>query len=69
MKKNLKIAFLMTVFTTILLGIGGSFLGEWVSRSFNWGTVGHLISSVLGAMFILLIYRLIRRDRHVPHAR
>ena len=57
------------IFTTILLGIGGSFLGEWVSRTFHWGIALHLIASVLGAMFILLIYRLARKDRHAPHWR
>jgi uncharacterized membrane protein YeaQ/YmgE (transglycosylase-associated protein family) len=45
---------------TILLGIAGAFIGTWIGRVF-WGgnyTAGWIMS-VIGAMILLLIYRLI----------
>ena len=45
---------------TILLGIAGAFVGTWVGRVF-WGPnyVAGWILSIIGAMILLLIYRLI----------
>ncbi|HEY5036310.1 MAG TPA: GlsB/YeaQ/YmgE family stress response membrane protein [Chthoniobacterales bacterium] len=45
---------------TILLGIAGAFVGTWIGRNF-WGPnyVAGWILSIIGAMILLLIYRLI----------
>jgi uncharacterized membrane protein YeaQ/YmgE (transglycosylase-associated protein family) len=49
---------------TILLGIAGAFVGTWIGRVF-WGDnyVAGWIMSVVGAMLLLLVYRLIRGRR------
>ena len=52
---------------TILLGIAGSFVGGFVARALMGGensTVG-FIGSVLGAILLLFIYRLIAGRRTV----
>ena len=49
---------------TILLGIAGAFVGTWLGKMF-WGenyTAGWIMS-VVGAMVLLLIYRLIAGKR------
>ena len=49
---------------TILLGIAGAFVGTWLGRMF-WGenyTAGWIMS-VVGAMVLLLIYRMIAGKR------
>jgi uncharacterized membrane protein YeaQ/YmgE (transglycosylase-associated protein family) len=45
---------------TILLGIAGVFVGTWIGRLF-WGSnyVAGWILSIIGAMILLLIYRMI----------
>ena len=45
---------------TILLGIAGAFVGTWIGRIF-WGSnyVAGFILSIIGAMILLLIYRMI----------
>jgi uncharacterized membrane protein YeaQ/YmgE (transglycosylase-associated protein family) len=51
---------------TILLGIAGSFIAGYVGRAAGWYRVEQapgIIASVLGAMALLLIYRLIVRRR------
>jgi len=53
---------------TILLGIAGAFLAGYVGRAAGWygynEPVGFL-ASVLGAMALLIVYRLLfRRHRH-----
>ncbi|HET9984184.1 MAG TPA: GlsB/YeaQ/YmgE family stress response membrane protein [Longimicrobiales bacterium] len=59
------------IIVTILLGIAGSFLGGFVARALSGGqrtdmTAG-LIGSILGAIVLLAIYRLIvKRRRHEP---
>ena len=48
---------------TILLGIGGSLLATWLGVKLNFYNAGEpagFIGSVVGAMLILGIYRLIR---------
>ncbi len=49
---------------TILLGIAGAFVGTWVGKVF-WGPnyVAGWILSIIGAMILLLIYRLIAGKR------
>ena len=49
---------------TILLGIAGAFVGTWIGRVV-WGEnyVAGWIMSIVGAMLLLLIYRLIRGRR------
>jgi uncharacterized membrane protein YeaQ/YmgE (transglycosylase-associated protein family) len=47
---------------TILLGIAGSFLASYLGRMMGWyqeGQPAGFIFSVVGAMILLLIYRLI----------
>ena len=49
---------------TILLGIAGAFVGTWLGKMF-WGenyTAGWIMS-VVGAMVLLLIYRMIAGKR------
>lgn len=49
---------------TILLGIAGAFVGTWLGRVF-WGanyTAGWIMS-IIGAMILLLIYRLLAGKR------
>ena len=51
---------------TILLGIGGSFLAAWVGREMGWyqeGEPAGFLASVLGAIVILLLYRLVAGRR------
>jgi uncharacterized membrane protein YeaQ/YmgE (transglycosylase-associated protein family) len=49
---------------TILLGVAGAFVGTWIGRVF-WGEnyVAGWIMSIIGAMLLLFIYRLIRGRR------
>jgi uncharacterized membrane protein YeaQ/YmgE (transglycosylase-associated protein family) len=49
---------------TILLGIAGAFVGTWLGRLF-WGEnyVAGWIVSVVGAVILLLIYRMIAGKR------
>lgn len=52
---------------TILLGIGGSMLAGYFGRHMGWYQDGHaagFLASVLGAIFILVGYRLIARRGH-----
>jgi len=49
---------------TILLGIAGSFVGTYLGRAlglYGDGSAAGIFVSVLGAMLLLLIYRLFRR--------
>jgi uncharacterized membrane protein YeaQ/YmgE (transglycosylase-associated protein family) len=49
-------------FVTILLGIAGSWIGGFVMGLLGLGgMVPGLIGAVLGAMLILLVYRLIKK--------
>lgn len=51
------------IIVTILLGIGGSLLFTWLGRLIGWyqeGQSAGFIASILGAIVILLIYRLIK---------
>lgn len=47
---------------TILLGIGGSFVGTYIAGMLGMaGPVGW-IGSILGAMLLLLIYRIVKKS-------
>ena len=51
-------------FVTILLGIGGSFAATYIGQHFGWyreGQPAGFIGAILGAILILVLYRLIRR--------
>ena len=51
------------IIITILLGIGGSLLFTWLGRMIGWyeeGQSAGFIASVLGAIVLLLIYRLFK---------
>jgi uncharacterized membrane protein YeaQ/YmgE (transglycosylase-associated protein family) len=47
---------------TILLGIAGSFVGTWIGRMFMGPNyVAHWIMSIVGAIILLLLYRMLFR--------
>ncbi|MBS1518799.1 MAG: GlsB/YeaQ/YmgE family stress response membrane protein [Bacteroidetes bacterium] len=51
------------IFVTMLIGIGGSLLFTYLGRMIGWyseGESGGFIAAFLGAIVLLLIYRLIR---------
>lgn len=51
---------------TILLGLAGSFVAGYLGRVFGWyepGQAAGFIASVIGAMLLLLLYRLIAGRR------
>jgi len=56
------------IFVTALLGIGGAMLAAFIGRSLGFyraGDVGPgVIASIVGAMLLLGIYRLITGRRH-----
>ena len=48
---------------TILLGIAGAFIAGFLGRAIGWyepGEPAGFIASVIGAMLLLLVYRLIK---------
>jgi uncharacterized membrane protein YeaQ/YmgE (transglycosylase-associated protein family) len=59
------------IIVTMLLGVAGAFIAGFLGRALGWydsvrGGPG-IIASILGAMLLLFIYRLVigRRGRHV----
>lgn len=51
---------------TMLLGIAGAFVAGYLGRALHWyqpGQPAGFIASVIGAMILLLIYRLIIRKK------
>ena len=51
---------------TILIGIAGAFVAGYLGRAVGWyqpGQPAGFIASVIGAMLLLLIYRMITRKR------
>ena len=49
---------------TTLLGVAGAFLATWLGQAVGWydqGDAAGFIGAVVGAIILLLIYRLIRR--------
>jgi len=58
------------ILTTILLGIGGALLAGFLGRSmgmYGEGEGAGIIASLIGAILLLAIYRMVRR-RSVPAA-
>jgi uncharacterized membrane protein YeaQ/YmgE (transglycosylase-associated protein family) len=56
------------IFITMLLGVAGAFIAGAMGHSLGWYALGEgpgLIASVLGAMVLLGIYRLVARPRLV----
>lgn len=57
------------IIVTILLGIGGSLLAGYIGRAVGWyqGSVEGpgIIASILGAMLLLLLYRLVMGRRRI----
>jgi uncharacterized membrane protein YeaQ/YmgE (transglycosylase-associated protein family) len=54
------------IIITILLGIAGSFIAGALGHSLGWYEVGEgpgIIASIIGAMILLGIYRLVVRPR------
>jgi uncharacterized membrane protein YeaQ/YmgE (transglycosylase-associated protein family) len=54
---------------TMLLGIAGSFLATFLGRMLGFyreGATAGFIMSILGAMLLLLIYRMIRKRSNSP---
>jgi uncharacterized membrane protein YeaQ/YmgE (transglycosylase-associated protein family) len=50
------------IIVTILLGIAGSLVAGWLGRAVGWYTEGQsagFLASIVGAIIILAIYRLI----------
>jgi uncharacterized membrane protein YeaQ/YmgE (transglycosylase-associated protein family) len=55
---------------TILLGIAGAFVGGFVGRSmglYGPGETAGWLMSILGAIVLMVIYRLIVGRRSLPH--
>ena len=51
---------------TILIGIAGSFLAGFIGRALHWyseGQAAGFIASVVGAILLLIIYRMFSRRR------
>ena len=49
---------------TILLGIGGSFAATYIGQRLGWyhqGQPAGFVGAILGAILILIVYRLIKR--------
>jgi len=57
------------IVVTIILGIAGALLAGFIGRSLGWYANGQgpgIFASIIGAMLLLLIYRMFRRGRSVP---
>jgi uncharacterized membrane protein YeaQ/YmgE (transglycosylase-associated protein family) len=51
---------------TVLIGLAGSFIGTFLGRAMGWyrdGDAAGFIGSVVGAMILLLLYRIISGKR------
>jgi uncharacterized membrane protein YeaQ/YmgE (transglycosylase-associated protein family) len=49
---------------TMLLGVAGAFVATWLGQSIGWYQAGEgagFIGAVVGAVILLVIYRLVRR--------
>jgi uncharacterized membrane protein YeaQ/YmgE (transglycosylase-associated protein family) len=59
------------IIVTILLGIAGSIVAGFLGRALGWYAEGQgagLIASVVGAILLLVIYRMVAGQREQPHA-
>jgi uncharacterized membrane protein YeaQ/YmgE (transglycosylase-associated protein family) len=57
---------------TVLLGIGGALVASLLGRSMGWyqdGQAAGFIASVVGAMLLLMLFRMFRRTPSVSGAR
>ena len=57
------------VIITILLGIAGAIVGTYIGRALGfYGTnqAAGIIMSILGAMVLLFLYRVVQRRRTIP---
>ena len=53
------------IFVTMLIGIAGALLAGWLGRAVGWyqeGQSAGFIMSVIGAIILLVIYRLFKRS-------
>ena len=55
-------------FITILLGIGGAFVGGWVGSLVGLGTtggfsIGSIVTATVGAVILLFVYRLVQKKK------
>jgi uncharacterized membrane protein YeaQ/YmgE (transglycosylase-associated protein family) len=60
------------ILVTMLLGVAGSFLGTWIGRTmglYREGEAAGFIMSILGAILLLVIYRLIAGRKGAPLAK
>jgi uncharacterized membrane protein YeaQ/YmgE (transglycosylase-associated protein family) len=51
---------------TMVLGVAGAFLATWLGRELGWyreGQTAGFIGAVVGAIIILVLYRLLFRQR------
>jgi uncharacterized membrane protein YeaQ/YmgE (transglycosylase-associated protein family) len=55
------------IIVTMLLGVAGSFVAGFIGRAVGWyrmpGSGPGIIASIIGAMLLLLIYRLVIGNR------
>ena len=52
------------IIITMLLGVAGAFLATWLGQTVGWYHAGEgagLIGAVVGAVIILVIYRMVKR--------
>ena len=52
------------IIITMLLGVAGAFLATWLGQTIGWYDAGQgagLIGAVLGAVIILIAYRMLKR--------
>jgi uncharacterized membrane protein YeaQ/YmgE (transglycosylase-associated protein family) len=57
------------VIITILLGIAGAIVGTYVGRALGFYSTNQgagIIMSILGAMLLLFLYRVLQRRRAIP---
>lgn len=57
------------IIITILLGIAGAIVGTFVGRSLGFYETNQgagIIMSILGAMLLLFLYRVLQRRRAIP---
>jgi uncharacterized membrane protein YeaQ/YmgE (transglycosylase-associated protein family) len=58
------------IIVTILLGIAGAFIASFIGRQLGWygpGQSAGIVASIIGAIVLLLIYRLFQRpSRTIP---
>ena len=53
---------------TMLLGIAGSFVGSWIGQTLGWyypGQRAGFLMSLVGALLVLWIYRIVKRPTAV----